>query len=132
VRELARYPDDRRQVETLDATPVSRRLLIDMARYLRGEKVQGVANACAKLEGATWRGIDALASALDAIIARDEGGTQSALIEFFRRHHRRKKSKDVTDTVSLDGTTMFNLAREAKLNVELPAELEDYYVRLLP
>jgi hypothetical protein len=130
VRELARYPDDRRQVETLDATPASRRLLIDTARYLRGEKVQGVANACAKLEGVTWRGTDSLASALDAIILRDEERAQGALTEFFRRHHRRKKSKDVTDTVSFDGTTMFNLARQAKLNAELPAEVEHYYVRL--
>jgi hypothetical protein len=130
VRKLSAYPDERRKVETLDATPALRRLVIDTARYLRGEKVQGVAKACAKLEGANWRGIDSLAAALDAVIDKDERRAQSSLNEFFLKHHKRKKSKDVTDTVSLDGTSMVNIAKRARLNIKMAPEHEHYYVQL--
>jgi hypothetical protein len=130
VRRLAAYPDERREVETLDATPALRRLVIDTARHLRGEQVRGVAAACAKLDGPTWRGTDALAAALDAVVEMDEARARSALGDFFLRHHKRKKSKDVTDTVSLDGTTMLNVARRAGLNVSLDPKLQPYYIRL--
>lgn len=130
VRRLATYPDDRRAEEDLDAKPALRRLVIDTARYLRGEKVRGAAEACAKLDGADWRGTDALAAALDAIIAKHEARAQASLGEFFLRRHKRKNSKDVTDTISLDGTTMLNLARREGLSIELPAKVQHYYIRL--
>jgi hypothetical protein len=130
LRKLAAYPDERRGMDTIDVTPAFRLYLIQVARYLRGEKVQGVAKACSKLDGSNWRGIDSLAVALDAVIDKDERRAQSSLAEFFLKHHKRKKSKDVTDTVSLDGTTMINIARRAKLNVKLPLEHEHYYIQL--
>jgi hypothetical protein len=130
VRKLSAYPDERRSEETLDATPAFRRLIIDIARYLRGEKVQGVAKACAKLDGSNWRGIDSLAAALDAVIDEDERRAQSSLAEYFLKHHKRKKSKDVTDTISLDGTAMVNIAKRAKLNVKMAPQHEHYYIEL--
>jgi hypothetical protein len=130
LRKLASYPDERRGIDTIDVTPAFRLYLIEVARYLRGEKVQGVAKACAKLEGTNWRGIDCLAAALDAVIDRDERRAQSSVVEFFLKHHKRKKSKDIYDTVSLDGTTMVNIAKRAKLNVKVPPEHAHYYIEL--
>jgi hypothetical protein len=130
VGELCVYPDERRGIETLDATPALRRLVIDIARWVRGEKVMGVSKACAKLDGFTWRGVDSLALVLDAVIERDERKAQDSIDEFFLKHHKRKKSKDITDTVSLDGTTILNIARRAKLNVTVAAEHAHYYIQL--
>jgi hypothetical protein len=130
LKQLAKYPDERCGRDTLDG-PVARwRLLIDISRHLRGEEVSSAAKAVSKLTGAKWRGTAVLAEALDGINAADAPAAEEALNRFFALHHKRKKTHDVTDSVSFPGTFMLNLARYRKLNVTLEPKLQLYHAQL--
>jgi hypothetical protein len=132
VKALAAYPDHGRSMEEdgIEKMPAVRELLIALAEFIRGEKVAHVANEVAKLTGANWRGTMHLARALDEIIAQDSAGVQQHLLDFFKAHHKRKKSKDITDTISIDGTILYLLARHEGLNVILPPKLYVYVIDL--
>jgi hypothetical protein len=132
VRELAAYPDHGRSMEEegINKKPARREFLIALARFLRGEAVSDVSAAVAKLTGANWRGTTELAQVLDAIITKDQAAAQGHLTNFFRLHHKRKRERDITDTISIDGTTLYYLARHEGLNVQLDPKLYTYVIDL--
>jgi hypothetical protein len=132
LRKLAEYPDERRSMEKfgIDNKPAMRQLLLDIAKHLRGEKVANVADRVGKLVGAQWRGTRVLAGALDAIVARDETAANKAIHDFLMLRHKRKRSKDMTDSVSLDATIFTNLARRAGLRITVDPKLNMYVIKL--
>jgi hypothetical protein len=132
VSHLSQYPDQRRGMDTIDATPALRQLYIETAEYVRsGFRVLTETNVCTS-KGADVHGTVLLARCLVAVSAEDTAKANAVLGEFFQRHHKRKKSRDVTDTISVDGTFMFNLARHRGLGVDIDPNLEHYLVALRP
>ena len=130
LRDAARYPDDRSGLDTVDATPALRKLYIEIGKHLRGEAVEACAAQVGKLQGSTWHGTYVLARCLDAIAQRENRMFQKSIDEFFRCRHMRKSSNNVTDTISMEGTFMLNLAQHEGINTDIRPEYEIYYLRL--
>lgn len=129
LRELAAYPDEHRSMEKFnpDSKPALRRLLLNVARHLRGNTLQGGRSVNEEL-GAKWRGIGVLGNCLDAINDRNEAGAGAGINEFLRLHHKRKKSTDINDSISLDATYMTNLAYRQGLKIAIDPRYAMYLI----
>jgi hypothetical protein len=131
LKEISAYPDDDRSMERGDTNAALRRLYIEITRHIRGENAGGsVAKKIVRLDGANWRGNNFIASCLDAIRAHDAAAADESLNAFFAAHAKRKRSKQITDTVSPLGTFMMNLAAHQNVRVNLRPEFSIYYVKL--
>lgn len=127
---LARYPDDKRMVDGGAEKPAMKSVLVDVAKFLSGGLVRGVAERCSALVGFDWRGTAHFAHGMDAIVSGNSRAAQNSIDSFFEAWHKRKTSNDLTDTVSYDGTFMVNLAAHAGLKIKVGAVHQLYYVRL--
>ena len=125
LERLATYADDRRALDCdLHATPALRQLYLEIAEFLRtGGKIQ---SRVPTLSGANRRGVGILAG---RISAKDKNGAEQAINEFFKQHHKRKKSDQIADTISVDGTIILNLARHGDLEIKLDPKFEHYFVK---
>lgn len=132
LRRLSAYPNERRHKEknNPDSKPALRQLLLDVSSHLRGDKVHHSARRVGAMPGAKWRGVGTLAACLDSIVDRNAKAAEASINEYLKLRHKRKRSNDITDTISMDATYMINIARHDGLHVDIDPKYQMYVITI--